>query len=570
MANKSNILKNYLQDIGTKTQLFFMFGQTPNTISSNTDDAAIDVWKNADLSFKVAKKDSVAVIPNVTWTSGNVYSTWSTKSVNSGSFYAWNKVNGIVYLCVSNNSLNRTDLFLTNASTQIPSHSYGLATYSDGYTWLPLYKITADLLRFVSSTWIPVISFDDYRTNDTSRYSRAQKFCSNDQSTKGNCGFYFKKTTQIPATSSTFTTNSQGTKYIEFADVDCGTCYYLTENSDSYSSSFSVGTLPSTIIIKDRFDEIKDLVDNKVISPSSPYYSLYQIAQNGLDDGAIVSAFLDLTSFDQSTLIVNEENPEITVTSATGSDGRLRFVTYKDSNGYNIINGVELIATGSGYKDIQLSSLLLVSFDMDALLAAIEINLDTIDGLNFDPVSALGAENIMFDIRLETNAMVQNGVLVPDQINFYGLVENPIENLGSGLEIVAGSQYGKDLSYIEPTTTKVTLFSGSPNKNYGGTSLSTTTGRTITNASILKTGTSGGYTTVDLSGINYDDATKLSTMTVNSVVYNVKEVLDVPVLKQYTGKVAQSKKLSSPLILGNDDNDNQNTKIFRINIVKGF
>ena len=114
MANKSNILKNYLQDIGTKTQLFFMFGQTPNTISSNTDDAAIDVWKNADLSFKLAKKDSIAVIPNVTWTSGNVYSTWSTKSVNSGSFYAWNKVNGIVYLCVSNNSLNRTDLFLTN------------------------------------------------------------------------------------------------------------------------------------------------------------------------------------------------------------------------------------------------------------------------------------------------------------------------------------------------------------------------------------------------------------------------------------------------------------------------
>jgi len=59
-------------------------------------------------------------------------------------------------------------------------------------------------------------------------------------------------------------------------------------------------------------------------------------------------------------------------------------------------------------------------------------------------------------------------------------------------------------------------------------------------------------------------------VTVNSVTYTVKEVLDYPVLKQYTGKVAQSKKLSSPLILGNDDNDNQNTKIFRINIVKGF
>jgi len=570
MANKSNILKNYLQDIGTKTQLFFMFGQTPTAISSNTDDAAIDVWKNADLSFKVAKKDSVAVIPNITWTSGNVYKAWSTKSVNTGAFYAWNKVNGIVYLCVSNNSLNRKDLFLTNASTQIPSHSYGLAMYSDGYIWLPLYKITADLLRFVNSTWIPVISFDDYRTNDTSRYSRAQKFCSNDQSTKGNCGFYFKKTTQIPATSSTFTTNTQGTKYIEFPDVDCGICYYLTENSDAYSSYFSVETLPTTLTIKDGFDEIKDLVDNKVISPSSPYYSLYQISENGLDDGAIVSAFLDLSSFDQSTLIVGEENPEITVSSATGSGARIRFSTYKNASGYNIIQGVEVISTGYGYRDIQLNSLLVVIFDMSALLAAIEINLDTIDGLNFDPVSALGAENIMFDIRLETNTMVQDGVVIPDQINFYGLVENPIENLGSGLEIVAGSQYGKDLSYIESTTTKVSLLSGSPVKNSGNTTLSTTTGRTIKNASIVRTGSSGGFTTLDLSGINYDDVQKLSTVTVNSVTYTVKEVLDYPVLKQYTGKVAQSKKLSSPLILGNDDNDNQNTKIFRINIVKGF
>jgi hypothetical protein len=575
MANKSTILKNYLQDVGTKNQLFFMFGKTPNTVTSNTDETAIDVWKNSDLSFKVARKDSVAVIPKIEWSSGNVYNTWSTKSLNTGSYYAWNKINGLVYLCVSNNGLNRKDLSLTNASTQIPSHSYGLVSYSDGYTWLPLYKITSDLLRFVTSSWMPVISFDDYRLNEPSRYTQAQKFCTNDQSAKGNCAVYFKKTTQIPSTSTTFSTNNKGTKYITISDVDCGICYYLYEGSDSFITSFSTGTPPATLIIKDRFDEVSELVENKTISPSSAYYSLYQIANNGLDDGALVSALIDLSDFDEADLVVTEANPLITTSSGTGTGASLRFTTYVNIDGEHIINGVEILNTGSGYRDLTLSIssskfIYLNSVEIDSLLASIELNLDTIDGLNFDPVSALGAENIMFDIRLETNSMVQDGVVIPDEINFYGLVENPIENLGSGLEIIAGSQYGKDLSYTEPTTTKVELLSGTPPKNYGRTTITTTTGKTITDASIVNLSASGGFTRADLAGINYDDAQTLQTLTIDSIVYTVKQIIDYPVLKQYTGKVAQSKKLASPLILGNADNDNQNTKIFRINIVKGF
>jgi hypothetical protein len=315
---------------------------------------------------------------------------------------------------------------------------------------------------------------------------------------------------------------------------------------------------------------VSELVENKTISPSSAYYSLYQIANNGLEDGALVSAFIDLENLSENDLIAPTANPIIEVSSSTGTGASLRFITYTNSNGYNIINGVEIISNGANYKDISLSSLDLWSIDIDALLATIELNLDTIDGLNFDPVSALGAENIMFDIRLETNTMVQDDVVIPDEINFYGLVENPLENLGSGLEIVAGSQYGKDLSYTEPTTTKVELLSGTPPKNSGRTTATTTTGKSISNASVVKLSTSGGYTRADLAGINYDDAQSLQTITIDSVSYTVKDIIDYPVLKQYTGKVAQSKKLSSPLIFGNDENDNQNTKIFRINIVKGF
>ena len=579
MANKSNILKNYLQNIGIKNQLFFMFGNTPQINTSNSDESAIDVWKNADLSIKVARKDSIAVVPNITWKTGNVYKSWTTKTVNTGSYYAWNKVNGIVYLCVSNNEFNRSDLSLSNASTQTPSHSYGLAKYPDGYTWLPLYKVTADLLRFVNTTWIPVISFDDYRLNEVSRYTQAQKFCANNSSEKGNCAIYTNKVLQIPTSPTTFITYAKGAKYLTMGGtVECGECYFGFENNEDFTSVFSIGTLPTSITIQDKFDEIEDLVTNKVISPSSAYYTLYQIASNGLDDGAIVSAILDMSEFSSVNIIVAEANPVITVSSSSGQNATLRFTTYINVNGENIINGIELLSTGSGYKDISLSinySIFtsLTSIEVDALLAAIELNLDTIDGLNFDPVSALSAENIMFDIRLETNIMKQEGTLIPDEINFYGLIENPIEKLSSGLEIIAGSQYGKDLSYTETTTTKVTVvdgFVGSPPKNAGRTSVTTTTGKTITDASVVKIGTYGGSTSIDLSGINYDDAINLQKITIDATDYLVKDIIDYPVLKQYTGKVAQSKKLASSLTLGNDDNDSQNTKIFRINIVKGF
>jgi hypothetical protein len=575
MANKSNIIKNYLKDIGTKNQVFLMFGNTPNTSVSNTGESQIDVWKNSEMSYRVARQDSVAVIPNISWASGNVYNYWNSKVVNSGQFYVWNKTNNIVYLCMSNNSLNRKDLSLSTSSTFIPSHSANLRTYEDGYTWLPVYKIGGDLLRFVTSTWIPVISFDDYRTNDNSRYTQAQKFCSNDQAEKSTCAVYAKHTMQIPASSSTFTTIAKGTKYVTISGLACGDCYYLYENNDDFISSFSSGTPPATLTIQDKFDEVADLVNSNQISPSSSYYSLYTISANGLEDGAIASALLDLSSFDAADLVVTESNPLITITSSSGTGAELRFKTYLNAAGNNIINGVDLVSSGQNYKDISLSIsygkfTLLTNLEVDSLLASIEIHLDIIDGLNFDPVAALGSENVMFDVRLETNILKQQGTLIPEQVNFYGLVENPIENLTGGLEIVAGSQYGKDLSYIESSTTKVSLLAGTAPKNPGRTTATTVTGSLITDVSIVKIGTSGGFSTANLTGLNFNDASNISTLTVDAVTYTVKEVLDFPVFKQYSGKVSQTKKLPSALVFGNDTTNNENTKIFRINIVKGL
>jgi hypothetical protein len=580
MANKSNILKSYLKDVGTKNQLFLMFGNTPNNPENNTGDSGIDVWKNSELSYRVGRKDTVAVIPNYTWSSGNVYNYWTSKTSNTNPFYAWNKVNGIVYLCISNNDLNRKDLSLTSASTYIPNHSSGIQRYADGYSWLALYKITADLLRFVTTTWIPVISFDDYRDNDNSRYTKSVRFCSNNLSQTGNCGIYFKKTSQIPSGVSTFTTYNAGDLYVSLTNPTCGQCFHLYENSEDFTSYFTTSTLPSTIQIKDKFDEIESLIQTNRLSRSSPYYSLYTMTSNGLQDGAIVSAFIDLSSFNQDNLVVSQANPEITISSSSGSGASLRFKTYVNFDGENIIEGVELVSNGQNYRDASLSIAYskftyLSAGQVDSLLAAIDLSLDTIDGLNFDPVAALGSENIMFDVRIETNVLKNENVFIPDEVNFYALVENPVENIGSGLEITAGAQFGKDYSYLESNTTVASLESGpviigEESVNIGDTTATTSTGATIKDMSVVKLGSSGGYSTVYLTGLNYDQAEDLSSITIDSVVYPIREILEAPVLKQYSGKVTQTKKLDNTLKLGNAATGTENTKIFRINIVKGF
>lgn len=591
MLNKSTTLKNYLGDIGTKNQVFFMFGNTPSTLTSNTSDSAIDIWKHSELFYRVAKKDSVAVIPNYTWGAGNLYNHWTTKSSNTNPYYAWNKSNGIVYLCISNNNLNRQELSMSNISTQLPSHTYGLQTYSDGYTWLPVYKITADLLRFVNNSWIPVISFDDYRDNEISKYSAADRFCNSSQSSTVICGVYFKNTTKIETSYGSFTTYNAGDLYLS-SKTKCQECYYLFENDDRFISvPYSNTAIPSSITVKDNYDKIEELVNTNQISKSSPYYHLYDISSRGLMDGAIVSALVELSSFSNEDLVVHKANPEITITSATGSGASIIFTTYLNSAGENIINGISVVSNGSGYKELSLSidyTLFpyMSTTQVDALLSSVEVNLDILDGLNFDPISALGAQNIMFDMRIETNVLKQQDIKIPSTINSYAIVENPIEILDDGLEIPAGSQYGKDDSYVETNITRLdTLNSTEPTISTGGqllvsVNMSDVSGKTssLPNISIVNSKESFRYNEdmdvevyyeISIVGTEQAVAADISSITIDDTVYPISKV-HLPPIKQYSGKTSQTKKLDTPLILGNSETSTENTKIFRINIVKGF
>ena len=153
---------------------------------------------------------------------------------------------------------------------------------------------------------------------------------------------------------------------------------------------------------------------------------------------------------------------------------------------------------------------------------------------------------------------------VPSEINFYGLVENPIEVLANDVEIVAGSQYAKDDSYVEKTTSKLKL-SGSMSVVTPPTTINTTlsNGNILSDVKVSKLDTTGAYPTIEVFGLNYKDVDSISSVTIESTVYTVTEVLEKPIFKQYSGKVSQTKKLTNTLKLGNTETNSENTKLFR-------
>jgi hypothetical protein len=454
MSKKTRDIKNYLSSVGKTEHLHMFVGYSNEEINNSSDDASLKIWQNMLFSKKISRGDVVGVIPNQTWTYGNVYVPWKSGIQNSGAYYAWNKQNGNVYLCVQNNSGSRDDLSGKNASTYIPNHAFGIQSYPDGYAWLPIYRITSEYLRFVKNDWIPVISFEDFELyTEATEYQNNASFCGiTTIKNSGRCGVYAKDVINIPATSSTFDTYVKGALVSSMA-MTCQFCYTFFKDHPLYQPVFyTTSAVPTSIRIETKLETIGRLISQNNISPSSAFYALYEIATNGLSDGAIISTSINLSGFSSSDLFVTSENPEITVSSFTGSGCRIRLKTNKTLQGKNIINGIEIISNGSGYKDFSLdisSSLFETGGIKDLLLSNITINYDIIDGLNIDPYDVLNCKNVQIDTKVDVTDISLNNLLVSDEINMYSLVSNPLEETGTGDYIISGSDLSRYTSKVK-------------------------------------------------------------------------------------------------------------------------
>lgn len=599
MSTKTTAVKNYINDCGVKTQIFAFAGYDPNTISSNATQGAINLWNYSDFAVRVGKNGLCAVVPYVKWIAKRPYKPWKSGEPNTGNYYAYNDQNGYVYLCISNNSDNRSDIDV-NVSNLRPSHTSGIQKYSDGYAWKPLYKITPSFQRFITANWLPVISFDTFDNSPSfTQLKNVESFCDTSAvGITGTCAIYAKLPLNTDTDSGTIEYQI-GDLFTTAVNITCSDCYYLMNLNEKFKSVFyeSGETIPNSIEILDNYSLVGSLIEQNQLSQSSPYYYLYDINQNdNLSEGAIISAFIDLSIFNISDLVTTVENPEFEIISNTGRNGRIRLKT-RIYNNSNIISGIEVIEPGEYYKDIRLvmdSSI--ISIESSLLVSAISVNLDTIDGLGFDPMSILNTQNVMIDSRIEKPIIESSNINLPTSLNFFGMIENPLsEDTSSAEQWISGSNYNVKDDIIFRTTVQARVSNTTPGNlpdngeeyEIGGdfaipvsTSVlpATQQGPQITSSTtkdILIGGISPIGSTaskVEFKNLLYKKANFLVGATLEGsdtaaikTDNLIESILAVPEFVQYSGKPVSTTKLNSELNISDTD-----SVIIRINMIKGM
>ena len=578
MSTKSNNVKTFIKDVGVKKQLFVFVGLDTSSPTSESSRSHIDLWNKSDFSIRIGQNSIIPVVPNVRWIQNSPYYPWSSVTSNTNNYYLYNNQNGYVYLCISDNVQNRTDRRGSSVSTVRPTHTSGTSTYSDGFSWKVLYKITSSIERFVSAKWIPVVSFDLFdSSSQATNLEVAQTFCDVGTGTIGQCAVYAKKSLSTDDDEGTFE-YVIGDLFTITNDLTCSDCHYFMKNNDNFVSKFydSDDDVPSTLLVEDSYTEVGRLVSQQELSSASPYYHLYNInANDNLEEGSIISVFVDLSPFSGDDLIVAIENPELVLTSNSGQDGRIRLTTYINSSGSHVIKGIEVINHGFGYKDIAISDTTNLGndLDIDLLSAAIVINLDTLDGLAFDPASVLDTQHVMIDARLEKQSIEAAGLGIPNSINFYGLVENPMGISGSST-VVSGSNLNKKRDVIFRTTVKATtsaISSGNKPDTDEEYYVVTDSGtvKDITIGGIVNSSDEYGTTrTVELKNIVYTSESTLVNKTLvggEKSGTTITSIVESPSFIQYSGKILSTTKLNSDLNITDTD-----SVIIRINMVKGM
>jgi hypothetical protein len=590
MYKKTKDIQNFISNVGKTEQLHLFVGTTDSTIENNTEEAAKELWRNMVFSKRMSKEDVVGIIPNITWNSGNVYVAWSANKANTGAFYAWNKENGNVYLCLGNNEFNRDDLSGTIASTYAPNHAGGIQKYADGYTWLPIYRITGDFLRFVKTEWIPVVSFEDYEpVSFSTEFLAADDFCEGEFNNSGNCSVYLKQNYEFPINGVSFDYYEKGALY-KTITTDCSECYFMFKENEIFKSVFklSQSDIASSIPVYTKLETIGLDISNNRLPASSAYYALYQISENGPDDGSVISASIDLSSFDPDDLIMNFENPVLTVSSYSGSGASIRLKTYLNIDGKYILNGIEVVSNGTGYRDIELdidSSVFVTTSIKDFVIASININLDLIDGLNVDPYDVLNAEHIMVDARIDTNELQAQKIELPPTVNLFGLITNPIERTDSGDLIISGSELPPNATKVNSGLTEIGVvfeddiggFDVTKLPQLGSSFAKTATGTPVSNTKILKSSLGTlepvpslpNESFINVVGYNYSKIVSTSSIEdLDGENFIVNQVIKKPKFEQYSGKILQSTKTTTNLNVASSTTNP--TRIIRINIIKGL
>ena len=433
---------------GQDKYAFFLGGIEAGT---NYDTAAGDrnVWEDVSLLYHVRKNDAKPVVRRINYETKKTYDPWrAAGNTSKDNYYVLNQTNGVIYLCVSSNSLNRIDYFGNSNSTYTPSFEDGIEkTYPDGYTWRRLYKLDTNSRRFLTDNLMPVNdAIKDYEEFPTvvGLQALTKYVCSNGGDEVGSCGLYPRIKQYVPEDD---TYIAAGYLWEKITDVPCYRCYDLAQRLDMehrfVAGAGSLIAVPASISLETNLDKINAAQLNP---NSNEKVQAELVTSSSAKDGEILSMFINLLNLSFTDKQVTVENPEVIITSATGTGASVRLITYRDINGNIVVDGIELVSGGSGYYDYALT--IPSISNASTFLSVIETNIEPIDGFANSTRKLLNTTQVAFKVEFDSNDIVDAGV---KQTTFttYGLLKNP--------QTTSDVVFGSDLNKNEKKITKNTV-----------------------------------------------------------------------------------------------------------------
>ena len=478
--SSSNVLDAY-NIIGTdgRHQVLFLGGYTGTSPNTNTTYDRNIISNEISLVKRIKRNDVVPVIQRVDWTSGSPYNYWNSRAGNiedgSYSYYALAS-NGVVYLCLSNNEKNRSDLSMQIASTSEPNHILGIEKYPDGYSWMALFKIDYTLNKFLTSNWIPVPILENLfsETNTgNSLVGLATDICGSSAGVLGACCLYNKKKEFDPITSVEIT---GGNLFDCFSSMPC---YRCTEIADSLNKK-QVFIQGATCASCSPTTEIQTLIE-KIDARRSDYSKNSTIItqrniqeDSETNDGRILSAFIDLSGISAGALVTTDPSPPIDLNNG-GEEADVRLSTYPiidpdDRTRKYVIDGIYINNRGKGYHTVNPYVDPADNSLASTLSSRLFINLDTKGSLSKDLVEILNVNKLLTKVCL-TSDEISSATIRATQTKFsrFGILQQVKDSsgriIGQGLNANEGS--------IKNATYLVTASSGSSTTVRKGEQLST-------------------------------------------------------------------------------------------------
>lgn len=345
MTQIKNQSKSFVAD-STKKQLldYFVFlgGVTNGTNSVDETDIS--------LVSRITKDELCVVVPKNTWTQNSSYDPFFVDSSGINT-YVLNDETYMVYLCVGKNQPTGLIGDTEYKSTIRPSHTNGIQTLSDGYSWLALYNIDYTLSKFLNSSVMPVNTLYGVRDDNifgtyTTKYT---SLCKSTPNNLGKCYFYYTKDEYDPITS---TTKTKGSQVLGIPEEDwyCSVCHEFGEKLDYRSYHISDDDKQSTIL-REPLETIKTYTDGNLISRNNVNYIHQKNYEYILNlNHAINNLQLDVTDLTVEERIVSTSNPNIEFLDSRGFGAIAKITTYYDiiRNAF-IANGIDFQNGGSDY-----------------------------------------------------------------------------------------------------------------------------------------------------------------------------------------------------------------------------